>query len=165
MEQNKQWENWLKCSYRDAPTEGPETKSTLFSDIHQGLVQQFPSDKISVQSCSQTVFPETKRIHLGKRLTVELEQLTSTSDTVKAEITQVKDRVRQLQERIRELEAESAPSTSVQCTCTPILMQQMDSLLRHGDQIVVCMYVTDEHVMCVVLCVISFAAFLYKSVS
>ena len=69
MEQKKQWDNWLKRSYRDTPTEGPETKSTLFSDIHQGLVQQFPSDKISVQSCSQTVdevFPETKRIRLGK---------------------------------------------------------------------------------------------------
>ena len=59
-------------------------------------------------------------------LHVGLEELP---DTVHAENIQLKATVQQLQEGIRELDA------SVQCTYTPLLMQQMDSLVRHRDQI------------------------------
>lgn len=60
MENCKQW---LKQSYTETPTEGPDAKRVKFSDIHEALVQQFPSDEISSQQCTsvvQEVFPRIK---------------------------------------------------------------------------------------------------------
>ena len=51
-------------------------------------------------------------------------------DALQVENVQLRATVHQLQEKIRELEAE--PSASMH---TPLLVQQMDSLLQHGDQI------------------------------
>ena len=130
------WENWLRQTYQDAPAEGPAAKKIKFSDIHQGLQQQFPSDEITTQCCSRvvdTVFPESKRTRIGKqrvRYVVGLQELALTPEHVQAENIQLKATVQQLQERIHELETRISPSTVPKCDCTPLLLSQMDSLLQ-----------------------------------
>ena len=119
MEKKSHWESLLKQSYQSAPIEGPEMKRVKFSDIHQELANQFPSDEISVQCCSKAVdevFPATKRARLGKQrlsYVVGLQEVNSTPDTMQAETEQLKATVNQLQGRIRELEATTSPSVSV----------------------------------------------------
>ena len=141
MEEQQQWKHWLKRSYTETPTEGPHAKQVKFSDIHEALAQTFPSDKISTQLCTKVVqeaFPGTKRTRVGnQRLSyvVGIEEslsCTDSTDALQSENIQLRATVHQLQERIRELEAETSTSASM---CSPLLMQQMDSLLQHGDQI------------------------------
>ena len=137
----EKWKHWLKRSYTETPTEGPEAKRVKFSDIHEALVQQFLSDEISSQMCTnivQEVFPRMKRTRIGKqRLSYMVgieESHTDCTDTLQAENVQLRATVHQLQERIRQLETETSASAST-CVCISLLMQQMDSLTRHGDQI------------------------------
>lgn len=131
---------WLKQSYSKTPTEGPEAKRVKFSDIHETLQQNFPSHKISTQVCRAVVeeaFPDAKRIRVGKqrlRYVVGIEQSHPCTDSIeglKADNIQLRATVNQLEERIRELEAQISTSPAY----SPLLTQQMDSLLRHGDQI------------------------------
>ena len=134
-------ENWLRQTFQDAPTDGPATKKIKFSDIHQGLSQQFPSDNISAQCCSKivdNVFPESKRVRVGKQRVCYVVGLQSfvSPEHVQAENIQLKATVQQLQERIRELEGGTSPSMLPKCDCTPLLLRQMDSLLQHGDHII-----------------------------
>ena len=138
QQQQQQWKHWLKRSYTETPTEGPCAKRVKFADIHEALIQNFPTGDISNSSCGQVVqeaFPGTKRTRVGKQrllYVVGIEESTScidSTDALLAENIQLRATVQQLQERIRELEATSASR------CSPLLMQQMDSLLRHGDQI------------------------------
>ena len=134
-------ENWLRQTFQDAPTDGPATKMIKFSDIHQGLSQQFPSDNISAQCCSKIVdniFPESKRVRVGKQRVCYVVGLQSfvSPEHVQAENIQLKATVQQLQERIRELEGGTSPSMLPKCDCTPLLLRQMDSLLQHGDHII-----------------------------
>ena len=86
----------------------------------------------------QEAFPGMKRTRVGnQRLSyvVGIEEslsCTDSTDALQAENIQLRATVHQLQERIREMEAETSTSASM---CRPLLMQQMDSLLQHGDQI------------------------------
>ena len=81
MESSKQnWLHWLKQSYNQRPLEGPAAKRVKFSDVHEGLTAQFPSDNISIPTCSkvvQEVFPHTQRTRAGherQRYVVGLER-------------------------------------------------------------------------------------------
>ena len=66
MESSHIWMEWLKQSYRECemPDEGPEPKRVKFSDIHESLMAQFPSDVISKQMAShaiQEAFPNAQK--------------------------------------------------------------------------------------------------------
>jgi len=70
---NHSWTQWLKRSYSETPIEGPDAKRVKFSDVHDSLMAQFPSELISKQMAShaiQEAFPNTHKQHSGwKKIT------------------------------------------------------------------------------------------------
>lgn len=135
-----QYHHLLKRSYSETPTEGPEAKRVKFIDIHETLKQNFPSKEISTQLCGRLVedaFPGTKRIRTGKKrisFVVGIEKIQSpmekvTVEKLQEENTQLRTKVHELEERLRELDVNAT-------SACPLLVQQMDSLLQHGDQII-----------------------------
>ena len=158
----KSWKQWLKRSYQSTPTEGPEAKRVKFAEVHHALTQQFPCDELSLQCCATVIseaFPETKRVRVGKTklsyvvgleetlvtpASLQMETLLSTAtDAIKTENTQFRAEnahlsaeVQQLHERIKNLEAEYLHAVSTECATSPLLTQQMDKLLRYGDNII-----------------------------
>lgn len=63
------WTQWLKRSYSETPIEGPDAKRVKFSDVHDSLMAQFPTELISKQIASQAIqeaFPNTQNQRSGQ---------------------------------------------------------------------------------------------------
>ena len=134
--------NWLKRSYNTTPLEGPDAKRVKFSDVHESLTAQFPSDRISVIACStavQEAFPHSQRKRIGKERQHYItgiekaiqQQSSDPMQILQAEKEQLSIKVQHLEARVQELEAKNVPSIS-----SHLLAQQMDSLLQHGHHII-----------------------------
>ena len=132
----------LKRSYNTTPLEGPDAKRVKFSDVHESLTAQFPSDRVSAIACStavQEAFPHSQKKRIGKERQHYItgiekavqQQSSDPMQILQAENEQLSIKVQQLEARIQELEAKNVPSIS-----SHLLAQQMDSLLQHGHHII-----------------------------
>ena len=154
------WTQWLKHSYLETPVQGPDAKRVKFSDVHESLMAQFPSELITKQTAShaiQEAFPFTQQQRLGREKNTYIVGIQSPVqvhpsdpvDVLQAQNQQLTERVHQLEARIRELEEQTSQSTSLVCQETLLpsmtqmhpdptsnIMQQMDSLLQNGCQII-----------------------------
>ena len=156
----KSWTQWLKRSYLETPVEGPDAKRVKFSGVHESLMAQFPSELITKQTAShaiQEAFPNTQKQRLGWEKNTYIVGIQSPVqvhpsdpvDVLQAQNQQLTERVHQLEARIRELEEQTSQSTSLVCQETLLpsmtqthpdttsnIMQQLDSLLQNGCQII-----------------------------
>lgn len=156
---NHSWTQWLKRSYSETPIEGPDAKRVKFSDVHDSLMAQFPSELISKQMAShaiQEAFPNTQKQRSGREKNTYIVGIQSPVqihpsnpvDVLQAQNQQLTERVHQLEARIHELEEQTSQSTSLvrqeilpsmtgtHPDTTSKIMQQMDTLLQNGCQII-----------------------------
>ena len=109
------WKQWLKASYNETPTDGPDAKRVKFSDIHESLMAQFPTDAISKQMASRAIqeaFPNTEKQRLGWDKNTYIVGIqppvqvhpSNSIEVLQAQNQQLTETVHQLQARIRELE-------------------------------------------------------------
>lgn len=153
------WTQFLKRSYSETPIEGPDAKRVKFSDVHDSLMAQFPTELISKQMASQAIqeaFPNTQKQRSGREKNTYIVGIQSPVqvhpsnpvDVLQAQNQQLTERVHQLEARVHELEEQTSQSTSLVCQeilpsmtgthpdTTSKIMQQMDTLLQNGCQII-----------------------------
>ena len=156
---NHSWTHLLKRSYSETPIEGPDAKRVKFSDVHDSLMAQFPSELISKQMAShaiQEAFPNTQKQRSGREKNTYIVGIQSPVqihpsnpvDVLQAQNQQLTERVHQLEARIHELEEQTSQSTSLvrqeilpsmtgtHPDTTSKIMQQMDTLLQNACQII-----------------------------
>ena len=109
------WKQWLKASYSETPTDGPDAKRVKFSDIHESLMAQFPTDAISKQMASRAIheaFPNIEKQRLGREKNMYIVGIqppvqvhpSNSIEVLQAQNQQLTETIHQLQARIRELE-------------------------------------------------------------
>ena len=149
------WTQFLKRSYSETPIEGPDAKRVKFSDVHDSLMAQFPTELISKQMASQAIqeaFPNTQKQRSGREKNTYIVGIQSPVqvhpsnpvDVLQAQNQQLIERVHQLEARVHELEEQTSQSTSLvhqeilpsmtgtHPDTTSKIMQQMDTLLQNG---------------------------------
>ena len=116
--------------------------NALFSSIHDRLTEVFPSENITAQMANtalQEAFPNIERKRIGSQRHTYIYGIELSTPSVDIESVdelrvlnqQLKMQIQQLESRVHELE-ECTPAHS---SSSPLLSQQFDMLLRHGDQI------------------------------
>ena len=138
---------WLKRSYSEVPSDGPDAKRVKFSDIYEGLTEKCPSG-ISIVSCLaaiQEAFPNSERKRLGEdrqKYVVGIEpvqelqeaqpdeQTIDPAESLRAENERLRLQVQQLQEQVKKLTEQNHLSSS-----NHVLTQQFDALLQQGRQV------------------------------
>ena len=124
------WKQWLKASYSETPTDGPDSKWVKFSDIHESLIAQFPTDTISKQMASRAIqeaFPNTEKQRLGREKNTYIVGIqppvqvhpSNSIEVLQAQNQQLTETVHQLQVKIRELEE---PKSTTLDTLLPSMM-------------------------------------------